>query len=88
MSWQTELKSWMFPTVHPTTEPPRVGQKAPQTEKLKVQQDGKPTIVTFLRHCGCPCRLTSYRSGGEEVGGGKDMTKEIRPEWAFFANKF
>lgn len=55
MSWQTELKSWMFPSTLPTTDPPTVGQKVPQNEKLSIPSDGKPTIVTFLRHCGCPC---------------------------------
>lgn len=76
MSWQTELRSWMFPTTHPTIEPPTVGQKAPPTEKFKVEQDGKPTIVAFLRHCGCPCRLFSYRLGDEEVEGKRPRRQE------------
>lgn len=55
MSWHTELQSWMFPKALPSAEIPTVGQKAPQHAKLDFPDDGKPTIVTFLRHCGCPC---------------------------------
>ncbi|KAF2703104.1 hypothetical protein K504DRAFT_508281 [Pleomassaria siparia CBS 279.74] len=54
MSWQTELTSFVFPTVHPTTPPPAVGHEAPQHTKVPIAKDGKPTVVTFLRHCGCP----------------------------------
>jgi len=39
----------------PIAEPPSVGSKAPSSAKLELPAaDGKPTIVTFLRHCGCP----------------------------------
>ncbi|KAF2115178.1 hypothetical protein BDV96DRAFT_646197 [Lophiotrema nucula] len=49
-----ELQSWMFPTNLATSGPPEVGHKAPETQKLHIGNDGEPTIVTFLRHCGCP----------------------------------
>jgi hypothetical protein len=35
---------------------PEVGEKAPSTTKLSFPApDGKPIVVNFLRHCGCPC---------------------------------
>jgi hypothetical protein len=38
---------------------PAVGEKAPSTSQLRFPApNGKPTIVSFLRHCGCPCNLT------------------------------
>jgi hypothetical protein len=70
----------MFPTSHTVSEPPEIGQKAPQTEKLEIGSDGKPTLVTFLRHCGCPCTfaLQSDREQRKENGGntGKRETRE------------
>lgn len=56
MTWQQEFWSWMSPSHIETAEPPIVGQKAPSTPKLVVPQNGKPTIIAFLRHCGCPCK--------------------------------
>ncbi|KAH9861829.1 hypothetical protein J1614_011582 [Plenodomus biglobosus] len=55
MTWQTEFWSWMSPPSVKTSETPQVGQNAPSTPKLSIPaSNGKPTIVTFLRHCGCP----------------------------------
>jgi hypothetical protein len=34
---------------------PAVGEKAPTTSSLTFSAEGKPTVVSFLRHCGCPC---------------------------------
>lgn len=56
MTWQQEFWSWMTPSYVKTAEPPAVGEKAPTAPKLTVPKDGKPTIIAFLRHCGCPCR--------------------------------
>ena len=51
-----EFWSWMSPSRVATAEAPTVGQKAPSTPKLNMLAlDGQPTVVTFLRHCGCPC---------------------------------
>lgn len=49
-----ELDSWKTPAakeVGPTVE---VGSKAPWSQQLRLP-DGKPTLLVFLRHCGCPC---------------------------------
>ncbi|KAI4906404.1 hypothetical protein J4E90_010623 [Alternaria incomplexa] len=63
MTWQTEFWSWVSPPTVQTAEVPAVGQKAPSTSKLTIPaQDGKPTIITFLRHCGCPSVSHSDRA--------------------------
>ncbi|KAF2639991.1 hypothetical protein P280DRAFT_469727 [Massarina eburnea CBS 473.64] len=63
MSWQTELSSWMFPSYLATSDPPAVGSKAPSSPQFVMPAtDGKPTIVTFLRHCGCPFAEKTYLS--------------------------
>jgi len=55
MTFQEELKSWSFPTALETSPVPSIGSQAPSSEKLQLpRKDGKPVILTFLRHCGCP----------------------------------
>ncbi|KAF2819481.1 hypothetical protein CC86DRAFT_335027 [Ophiobolus disseminans] len=55
MTWQSEFWSWMSPSAVKLGTTPAVGDKAPSTPKLSFPaQDGKPTVVSFLRHCGCP----------------------------------
>lgn len=34
-------------------EVPEVGAAAPSSDKISLT-DGKPTVIVFLRHCGCP----------------------------------
>ena len=53
MTVSSELVSWLTPDNPPTAEPPKIGGQAPSTPKLNVEK-GKRTIITFLRHCGCP----------------------------------
>jgi len=53
------------PAVQTAAETPAVGQKAPATPKLIVPaRNDKPAIVTFLRHCGCPCTYHAFRRIG------------------------
>ncbi|KAH7418220.1 hypothetical protein BKA64DRAFT_193161 [Cadophora sp. MPI-SDFR-AT-0126] len=55
MTFQQELSSWAFPNSVSTSPVPEVGSIAPATSQLSwPSSDGKPTIITFLRHCGCP----------------------------------
>jgi len=55
MTFQQELTSWRSPKAIKTSDPPAVGSQAPSTPKLSFPaKDGKPTVITFLRHCGCP----------------------------------
>jgi hypothetical protein len=74
MTFQQELKSWMSPTAVNTSPAPEVGAKAPSSSKLPIPNpNGKPTIVTFLRHCGCPFaektfhELRNYANKNKEV---------------------
>ncbi|EUC29359.1 hypothetical protein COCVIDRAFT_112670 [Bipolaris victoriae FI3] len=55
MTWQRELSSWMSPPPLKTADAPAVGQNAPLLPRSEgFVQNGKPTIISFLRHCGCP----------------------------------
>lgn len=36
---------------------PEEGSKAPYSSKISLP-NGKPTLIVFLRHCGCPCKST------------------------------
>lgn len=50
-----EMASLKTPA-HKDIQPiPKIGAAAPKSEKIPLD-DGKPTIVVFLRHCGCPCK--------------------------------
>lgn len=54
--WQ-ELSSWNpFAASHTVRPVPEIGKDAPSTAELYVfHGSGKPMVVAFLRHCGCPC---------------------------------
>ena len=53
MTFQQELGSWFAPRDgEATPESPAIGSEAPTTSKI--QLSGAPTVITFLRHCGCP----------------------------------
>ena len=51
-----EVESLKFPEKKKVAAIPKVGAAAPSSDKIPLP-DGKPTIITFLRHCGCPCKL-------------------------------
>ncbi|KAF1830756.1 hypothetical protein BDW02DRAFT_572708 [Decorospora gaudefroyi] len=61
MTWQSEFWSWMSPPAMKTAEQPAVGQKAPSAPKLPAH-NGQPTIISFLRHCGCPFAEKTFLS--------------------------
>ncbi|KAI9661085.1 MAG: hypothetical protein M1821_009412 [Bathelium mastoideum] len=55
MSFQSELASWFSTTGPQTSKVPEIGSKAPSSQKLELPPpEGTPTIISFLRHCGCP----------------------------------
>lgn len=56
-----ELNSLKTPQRKEITPAPKVGSKAPKSDKIPLS-DGKATVILFLRHCGCPCKylLTSW----------------------------
>ncbi|KAF1837620.1 hypothetical protein BDW02DRAFT_565927 [Decorospora gaudefroyi] len=51
------LASWTTPPPpqNPVREPPRIGERAQTNAKLRFPTvDGRPSVVLFLRFCGCP----------------------------------
>ena len=63
MGFQQELQSWLSPHSVSTSSPPTIGSSAPSSSLLTAQDfAGKSTIVTFLRHCGCPFAEKTFLS--------------------------
>ncbi|KFA65437.1 hypothetical protein S40285_00414 [Stachybotrys chlorohalonatus IBT 40285] len=52
--WQ-ELDTLRAPPPKDVAPAPKLGSEAPTSSKLPLA-DGRPTLVVFLRHCGCPCQ--------------------------------
>lgn len=52
-----EVASFKSPPPRETAPVPELGEDAREhaDSKLKLPKD-KPTIIVFLRHCGCPCK--------------------------------
>jgi hypothetical protein len=55
MTFQSEFWSWMSPSAVKLGIVPAVGEQAPSSQVDLLAHDGRPTIISFLRHCGCPC---------------------------------
>lgn len=51
-----EMASMQTPDPKEVAKIPEVGSKAPFSNQLPLS-DGRPTLLVFLRHCGCPCEL-------------------------------
>ncbi len=65
MSFKQELTSWLSPSAPaiPVASALQISLKAPSDEMLPMPpKDGKPVILTFLRHCGCPCAFAPHFS--------------------------
>ncbi|CAJ2506887.1 Uu.00g080730.m01.CDS01 [Anthostomella pinea] len=60
MSVATEWASFKTPAKKEIAPVPEVGTKAPVNENLKLPAD-KPTIIVFLRHCGCPFAEKTFK---------------------------
>ncbi|KAF3763239.1 hypothetical protein M406DRAFT_340863 [Cryphonectria parasitica EP155] len=74
MSATQEFYSWLTPPKIPTSPAPEVGQPAPSTARLKLPQSGdKLTILTFLRHCGCPFAEKTFLRLRETAKGHSDI---------------
>ncbi|OAA54423.1 Thioredoxin-like fold protein [Cordyceps fumosorosea ARSEF 2679] len=48
-----EIESLKTPEKKEIAEVPKVGAAAPSSNRIPLP-DGKPTVIVFLRHCGCP----------------------------------
>lgn len=56
------LQSWQTPPPpqNPVRKPPQIGDRAQSHAKLPFPDaSGRPTILLFLRFCGCPCTSIS-----------------------------
>lgn len=63
MTLQQEAASWMFPSHLSTSPIPSISANAPSTSNLQLPNpNGNPTILTFLRHCGCPFAEKTFLS--------------------------
>lgn len=71
MTLRQEISSWTSPIFIAISQPPAIPSPAPSIpEQLAFpRSDGRPTVVTFLRHCGCPFAektLLSLRSTAQQ----------------------
>ncbi|KAL1652027.1 hypothetical protein SLS58_000150 [Diplodia intermedia] len=74
MTFQQELTSWLSPEAKKTNEAPAIGSKAPSSEQLAIPAaDGRPVVVTFLRHCGCPFAEKTFRNLREAASRNPDI---------------
>ncbi|KAK0509541.1 hypothetical protein JMJ35_007935 [Cladonia borealis] len=63
MSLRQELSSWAFPPSLSTAPIPMIGSQAPSTPQLSFPPaPGKPVLIAFLRHCGCPFAEKTFLS--------------------------
>ncbi|KAJ5553622.1 hypothetical protein N7494_003000 [Penicillium frequentans] len=61
MTVSQEFASWYSPPHVQTSQPPQIGDKAPNSPRLMFPADnGNPTILSFLRHCGCPVAEVAF----------------------------
>ncbi|KAJ6785873.1 hypothetical protein PWT90_05448 [Aphanocladium album] len=55
-----EMESLKSPEKKEVAELPKVGAAAPSSDKIPLP-DGKPTVIVFLRHCGCPFAEKTFK---------------------------
>lgn len=56
----SELASFGNPANQPEVGPTvKVDDHYPESDQLPQLKNlnGKPALITFLRHCGCPCKI-------------------------------
>ncbi|KAK6391786.1 hypothetical protein LTR65_004280 [Meristemomyces frigidus] len=72
MTLQQELTSWFAPSAPTAAEVPSIGSRAPTGTKLQLSSS-KPTVIAFLRHCGCPFAEKTYLNLREVARSHKDV---------------
>ncbi|KAI1082248.1 hypothetical protein F5B20DRAFT_532706 [Whalleya microplaca] len=60
-SMNQEIESFKTPPTREVAPVPEVGSKAPVNPNLTFPSD-KPTIIVFLRHCGCPFAEKTFKA--------------------------
>ncbi|KAI0127714.1 hypothetical protein BJ170DRAFT_626474 [Xylariales sp. AK1849] len=61
MSAAQEWESWKTPAAKEVQPAPKPGDKAPVNANLTLPTD-KPTLIVFLRHCGCPFAEKTFKA--------------------------
>ncbi|CAM1502809.1 Fc.00g075850.m01.CDS01 [Cosmosporella sp. VM-42] len=56
-----EIESWKSPEAREVAAAPAVGSRAPSSVQFHLP-DGRPAIVVFLRHCGCPFAEKTFKT--------------------------
>ncbi|KAI1374647.1 hypothetical protein F4677DRAFT_425671 [Hypoxylon crocopeplum] len=56
-----EWESFKAPPAKELAPAPKVGEKAPVHPNLTLPSD-KPTVIVFLRHCGCPFAEKTFKN--------------------------
>ncbi|ORY69816.1 uncharacterized protein BCR38DRAFT_93282 [Pseudomassariella vexata] len=56
-----EWESFKTPPARDVQPPPKVGDQAPVHPNLPLPAD-KPTLIVFLRHCGCPFAEKTFKA--------------------------
>ncbi|RVD84279.1 uncharacterized protein DFL_006040 [Arthrobotrys flagrans] len=62
---KSEIASFSSPAANPELSAvPKVGDHFPESDQLPQLQslNGKPVLITFLRHCGCPFAEKAFQS--------------------------
>ena len=64
MTLRQELSSWVSPTALHTSDPPTINAPAPSVPNTLAfpRTDRRGTVITFLRHCGCPFAEKTFLS--------------------------
>ncbi|RAH45356.1 uncharacterized protein BO95DRAFT_443291 [Aspergillus brunneoviolaceus CBS 621.78] len=63
MTITQELSSWLAPSTVEVSAPPQLGHPAPSSPELPLPNPNRqPTIILFLRHCGCPVAESDFRT--------------------------
>ncbi|KAH8815789.1 hypothetical protein F5884DRAFT_666306 [Xylogone sp. PMI_703] len=74
MSLQQELEAWKSPKALHVDPVPQIGSLAPLSSKLSLPDpNGKPIMVTFLRHCGCQFAEKTFHQFRDFAGDHKDV---------------
>ncbi|RDH33831.1 hypothetical protein BDQ94DRAFT_142746 [Aspergillus welwitschiae] len=61
MSLSQEAASWLSPPAVQLSPAPQAGDKAPSCPELPIPaNNNRPTIISFLRHCGCPVAEATF----------------------------
>ncbi|KAI1772441.1 hypothetical protein F4818DRAFT_425911 [Hypoxylon cercidicola] len=60
-SLNQELESFKTPPAKEVAPVPKIGEKAPVHPNLALPSD-KPTVIVFLRHCGCPFAEKTFKN--------------------------